>query len=266
MEIVKDDSKNGNETGEHESSSRKQPCAQLERLEEVGKAATTRASFPDGPDGRAHVAGLPRGQNDPDMIFVGVFFTPMIILTPTYIDDGASKLKAPLYMGIYFTTVFLGLVIGFLLSSLFIGLYVDFDRVNMSSIDIDPSDTRWVGAWWLGYLVNGALMGVIGIPVMLLPKRFSPSREEDAVVTTASVSSSYSHDNTNVEREAIRRIKEFPSALRRLLSNVPLMSISIGCAFERAVVSGLLMFFTKYIENQFRVSAAKASFLTGLSY
>ncbi|XP_070562135.1 solute carrier organic anion transporter family member 2A1-like [Ptychodera flava] len=69
MEIIKDDNKNGYDTGEHESSSRKQQSAQLERLEEVGKAATTRASFPDGPDGRAHVAVLPKNQHDPDMMF-----------------------------------------------------------------------------------------------------------------------------------------------------------------------------------------------------
>ncbi|XP_070533074.1 solute carrier organic anion transporter family member 2A1-like [Ptychodera flava] len=428
MEIVKDD------TEVHESSLRKQPCAQLERQEDIDEAATTRTSFQDGPDGRAHVDDLPRSQNDQDTmfgigswrpkslqmfasfklaflvlctcgflytvtfttfvtgltsiqkrysldtalmglnstlfeassliavvfvsvffgrtgvhrprvaglgiilaalfqcftslphflsgtykystvvvgtndttlcsgsdsnssddrlgnashictkidderesmqaviilglghIFVGAFFTPLLILIPTYIDDGAGKLKAPLYLGVYYTMVFLGFVIGFPFSSSFIGLYVDFDRVNMSSIDIDPKDTRWVGAWWLGYLVNGALMAVIGIPVMLLPKRISPSREGDAMVTTPSISTSYNDGNTNVEPEAIRRIKEFPSTLRRLFSNVPLMSISIGCGFERAIASGLLTYFTKYIENQFRVSAAEAGFMTGIVF
>ncbi|XP_070535097.1 solute carrier organic anion transporter family member 1C1-like [Ptychodera flava] len=77
----------------------------------------------------------------------------------------------------------------------------------MSSIDIDPNDTRWVGAWWLGYLVNGTLTLVIGIPIMLLPKRFSPPRENDAMMTAPSIVTSCDDSDTIVEREAIRRFK-----------------------------------------------------------
>ncbi|XP_070534597.1 solute carrier organic anion transporter family member 2A1-like [Ptychodera flava] len=193
---------------------------------------------------------------------VGVFFTPLLILTPAYIDDGASKLKAPLYLGIYYTMFSFGPAVGFPFSSLFIDLYVDFDRVNMSSIDIDPSDTRWVGAWWLGFLVNGALLLVVAIPITLLPKRFPQVRQKDA--TTSSVVSSKDEGDAKVAREAMRRIKEFPSAVRRLFTNVPLMSVCLAYSIETAILSGVLTYFTKYIEVQFQVSAARAAFLTGV--
>ncbi|XP_070533204.1 solute carrier organic anion transporter family member 5A1-like isoform X1 [Ptychodera flava] len=195
-------------------------------------------------------------------ILVGIFFTPVVILIPLYIDDGASKLKAPLYLGIFYTMISFGPAIGFPISSLFIQLYVDFDRVNMSSIDIDQYDTRWVGAWWLGFLVNGALLVIVAIPITLLPKKFRSSREKDA--TTPSVVSSKDEGDANAEREAIRRIKEFPSAVRRLFTNVPLMSVCIAYSCEMAIVSGLITYFTKYIEIQFRVPAAKAALLTGI--
>ncbi|XP_070535286.1 solute carrier organic anion transporter family member 2A1-like [Ptychodera flava] len=195
-------------------------------------------------------------------ILVGIFFTPLLILTPTYIDDGASKLKAPLYLGIFYTMLNFGPAIGFPFSSLFIQLYVDFNRVNMSSIDIDQYDTRWVGAWWLGFLVNGAILVIVAIPITLLPKKFRSLRERGA--TTPSVVSSNDEGDTNAEREAMRRIKEFPSAVRRLFTNVPLMSVCIAYSCEMAIVSGLLMYFTKYIEIQFRVPAAKAALLTGI--
>ena len=38
-------------------------------------------------------------------------------------------------------------------------------------VDITPSDPRWIGAWWLGFLVFGSFAVVFSIPLMCFPRR-----------------------------------------------------------------------------------------------
>ena len=38
------------------------------------------------------------------------------------------------------------------------------------TISIGPSDSRWVGAWWLGYLIAGVLTLLSAVPFWFLPR------------------------------------------------------------------------------------------------
>lgn len=38
------------------------------------------------------------------------------------------------------------------------------------ALTINYKDSRWVGAWWLGFLVTGAVMLLAGIPFWFLPR------------------------------------------------------------------------------------------------
>lgn len=38
------------------------------------------------------------------------------------------------------------------------------------SITITPADSRWVGAWWLGYLIAGVITLLSAIPFWFLPR------------------------------------------------------------------------------------------------
>ena len=52
---------------------------------------------------------------------------------------------------------------GFLLSAMTTKLYVDFDRVPVDQIpDIEQFDPRWIGAWWLGFVISGPLLILLG--------------------------------------------------------------------------------------------------------
>ncbi|XP_027876143.1 solute carrier organic anion transporter family member 1C1-like [Xiphophorus couchianus] len=61
-------------------------------------------------------------------------------------------------------------MVGFLLGSYIAELYVDVGCVDMESITITPKDSRWVGAWWLGFLVSSSLLLVSSIPFWFLPR------------------------------------------------------------------------------------------------
>ncbi|MEQ2263467.1 Solute carrier organic anion transporter member 1C1, partial [Xenotaenia resolanae] len=38
------------------------------------------------------------------------------------------------------------------------------------TITITPEDARWVGAWWLGYLIAGTVTLLSAVPFWFLPK------------------------------------------------------------------------------------------------
>lgn len=41
---------------------------------------------------------------------------------------------------------------------------------DAESITITPADARWVGAWWLGYLIAGVITLLSAIPFWFLPR------------------------------------------------------------------------------------------------
>ncbi|XP_077990658.1 solute carrier organic anion transporter family member 5A1-like, partial [Glandiceps talaboti] len=187
---------------------------------------------------------------------IGAGFSPILTLGTAYIDDGLPKKKAPLYFGILYAMYPFGLVIGFPFSSLFLSYYVDIDKMSSDEVPITPDDPRWVGAWWMGYLVDGIFVLLSAIPFFLLPKKF----RKESTVDKDTEKKTQEDAGTAI----LDRIKEFPSATRRLLINVTFMTVSIGHAIEAAVVSGTTTFLTKYMEEQFRVTTTLAANLTGI--
>ncbi|XP_077990207.1 solute carrier organic anion transporter family member 2A1-like [Glandiceps talaboti] len=198
-------------------------------------------------------------------LMAGICFTPLVILTPAYLDDAVGKHKSPLVLALFFAMFTFGPVVGFPFSSIFLEMYVDFGRVNMSTVEITPEDPRWVGAWWLGFIVEGILTMLIAIPIMFLPKRFPPPDSDNGKEQIAAEEDSDGEDENKIGQEALKRIKEFPLAIRRLFSNVALISLSIGYGLECAVMSGLITYITKYTEEQFRITASLSANLTGVS-
>lgn len=55
-----------------------------------------------------------------------------------------------------------------------------FHSMSSESISINHKDTRWVGAWWLGFLVTGSVMLLAGIPFWFLPRSLPKQAEDDA--------------------------------------------------------------------------------------
>lgn len=49
---------------------------------------------------------------------------------------------------------------------------------HSESVTITPKDARWVGAWWIGFLISSGLMFISAFPFWFLP-RSPPTPEED---------------------------------------------------------------------------------------
>uniref|UniRef100_A0A8C5RD03 Solute carrier organic anion transporter family member n=1 Tax=Laticauda laticaudata TaxID=8630 RepID=A0A8C5RD03_LATLA len=110
----------------------------------------------------------------------GIGETPITPLGISYLDDFSREEDVPLYISLLHTSAMLGPLSGFLLGSVFARLYVDVGFVDMDTITISPTDSRWVGAWWMNFLVAGVIILISGIPFLFLPK--SLDKKEDACI------------------------------------------------------------------------------------
>ncbi len=59
------------------------------------------------------------------------------------------------------------------LRSIIYNRYIAYFNIFFSlseSVTITPQDSRWVGAWWLGYMVSGLLTLIAALPLWFLPR------------------------------------------------------------------------------------------------
>ncbi|MGH0180070.1 UNVERIFIED_CONTAM: hypothetical protein FKN15_003255 [Acipenser sinensis] len=91
-------------------------------------------------------------------VLLGIGATPVQPLGVSYIDDHVRRKDSSLYIGILFSTLVFGPACGFILGSLCTKFYVDAVFIDTSKLDITPDDPRWIGAWWGGFLLCGALL------------------------------------------------------------------------------------------------------------
>lgn len=84
-----------------------------------------------------------------------------------YLDDNVERRKAPIYMTLSTFLRGLGPVIGFILSSACLAIYEDPQHPP----DYDSEDSRWIGAWWIGFIVLGGFQFVFTAPLLLFPKQ-----------------------------------------------------------------------------------------------
>ena len=94
-----------------------------------------------------------------------------------YLDDNVSKAKMPTFFAFIFAARILGAPIGFYLSSLALKFYEDPFSVPRGLTETDP---RWIGAWWIGFLVSGSLMLLLAIPLSLFPREFRKTSKQRA--------------------------------------------------------------------------------------
>ncbi|XP_037059344.1 solute carrier organic anion transporter family member 1A5-like [Peromyscus leucopus] len=107
--------------------------------------------------------------------------TPIMPLGISYIEDFAKSENSPLYIGILNIGTVIGPLIGFMLASFSANTYVDAGSVNTDDLTITPTDTRWVGAWWVGFLICAGVNVLTSIPFFFFPKTLPKEGLEDNV-------------------------------------------------------------------------------------
>uniref|UniRef100_A0A8D0BR63 Solute carrier organic anion transporter family member n=1 Tax=Salvator merianae TaxID=96440 RepID=A0A8D0BR63_SALMN len=199
----------------------------------------------------------------------GIGETPVNPLGISYLDDFARPEDTPFYIGFFHTVGIIGPIAGFLLGSVLAKLYVDIGFVDLGTITITPSDSRWVGAWWMGFLIASVLLLLSGIPFCFLPRSLdtedkNPSGKEE-------MDKGKKHnDETHVQKSEIQmeeswtgKMKGFLTSMKRLLGNRLYFLFVCGSLLHFSSFIGYLTYNPKYIEQQYGLPASKANFIMG---
>ncbi|XP_055948598.1 solute carrier organic anion transporter family member 6C1-like [Argiope bruennichi] len=161
-----------------------------------------------------------------------------------YMDDNAKKKNTPMYFAIAFSLRLLGPMVGFLMSSFFLKYYEN----PFVDPGFETSDPRWIGCWWMGFLVQGVLLLIFTIPISLFPRRlpgtvdYSKS-DEDNQLTTSFVG--------------------LFAALKRLAKNPVYCLIVLNAIMGIFGSFGHYIMLPRYMENQFRLSASTSNLISG---
>ncbi|GAB1599393.1 solute carrier organic anion transporter family member 5A1-like [Argonauta hians] len=191
-------------------------------------------------------------------VLIGTGGTPILTLGTTYVDDHVTKEKAPLYLAFIYATAALGPVVGYALGALLLQFYVDLFSYNVS---LTPSDPRWIGAWWGGFIICGVILILMSLPFFAFPKILS--REKHKILENKTKERLLSEEDQVANKEYGRTIKDIPKSIWLLLKNSIYLITCLGICCEFSIVSGFVTFLPKYFETQFGSSTSVANLFTG---
>lgn len=195
-------------------------------------------------------------------IIRGIGETPIMPLGISYIEDFAKSENSPLYIGILETGMTIGPLIGLLLASSCANIYVDIESVNTDDLTITPTDTRWVGAWWIGFLVCAGVNILTSIPFFFFPKTLPKEGLQENVDGTENAKEKKHRKKAKEEKRGIT--KDFFVFMKSLSCNpIYMLFILISILQFNAFINSFT-FMPKYLEQQYGKSTAEVVFLMGL--
>uniref|UniRef100_A0A8B9K2R9 Solute carrier organic anion transporter family member n=1 Tax=Astyanax mexicanus TaxID=7994 RepID=A0A8B9K2R9_ASTMX len=212
-------------------------------------------------------------------VLLGIGATPVQPLGVSYIDDHVRRKDSSLYIGILFSTLVFGPACGFILGSVCTKFYVDAVFIDTSKLEITPDDPRWIGAWWGGFLLCGALLFfsslfMFGFPSSLSEQQEGGTESEQAMLPPA-MTQSYDHSKPsngvmpnhqpNDGVSCCDQLRVIPKVTKHLLSNPVFTCIILAACMEIAVVAGFAAFLGKYLEQQFNLTTTSANQLLGMT-
>ncbi|KAH8403161.1 hypothetical protein KR222_006204, partial [Zaprionus bogoriensis] len=210
---------------------------------------------------------------------LGVGNTMYYSLGQTYLDDNTKRTNTPLMLAVAMALRMIGPVFGFFIGFVSLNTFIDPTKTPL----ITKEDPRWLGAWWLGWVILGTLMcvfsGLIGLFPKQLPKRTDGDKHnshlphvlrhdelkrEEGLPLSSRVSSNAALDTIGAGANAdLPKLKDFPRALMRLLRNKLLIFNITSGVFYILGASGFMTFLSKYMEVQFHKTAQSATIVVG---
>eukprot|EP00808_Paulinella_micropora_P009347 g48216.t1 len=202
------------------------------------------------------------------------------------VNEKAGPVKAPVYLAYIFFCAGLGGMIGFVVQGISLKKWVDVGRDP--PLGWDESNPEWVGRWWEGFLLVGALQIVLGLPFYYFfhkddqkPQKSRPATplkqqqdvEEEAVPQVEVYGAEADHnlseplllDSTREDTfdEDEEEPKGFYETLRAVFSNFPYMLVvlsnSVSEIRDKGLSAGLGPFFVTFVTQMYNIPPANAS-------
>ncbi|KAM9204737.1 solute carrier organic anion transporter family member 2B1 [Mergus octosetaceus] len=198
---------------------------------------------------------------------LGIGGVPIQPFGISYIDDFASEQNSPLYLGILFSVTVIGPGVAFMLGSAMLRFYVDIDKITEDEVQLTNKDPRWVGAWWLGFLVAASLVAVSAVPYFFFPREMPKevtSGKESGSKKSEDLLSQLRSKSEQVQNLSLTKfIKHFPMVLLRNLRHPVFLLVVLAQVNLSAMVAGLATFMGKFLERQFSLTASFANMIIG---
>ncbi|XP_069748271.1 solute carrier organic anion transporter family member 2B1 isoform X3 [Narcine bancroftii] len=168
---------------------------------------------------------------------------------------------------ILFAVSVLGPGFGFVLGASVLRLFIDIDKVPVGEIDLEFGDPRWLGAWWLGFLIAGSCVLIFSFPYFFFPREM-PKEGTKGHRTEGNLEKNLEElkakeDNALQKMSLLQFIKSFPRILVRTLRSWVYLTVVLAQVCLSALMSGLTVFISKFLEQQFSVTASFANLLIG---
>lgn len=197
----------------------------------------------------------------------GAGASPLYTLGVTYLDENLSVRTSPVYIGIFYTMAIIGPAFGYLLGGKFLDLYVDINTVDTSTIGMKSGDAKFVGAWWIGFLMSGLFALTISLPMCGFPRELPGATkyklEREAEVYHQETSEEETHGSVSSDSGLKLGWRAIISSLKILTCNPTFMFLNLAAACEGILLSGFATFAPKFIESQFSLSASESAVYVG---
>ncbi|MGH0190153.1 UNVERIFIED_CONTAM: hypothetical protein FKN15_042464 [Acipenser sinensis] len=188
---------------------------------------------------------------------MGVGGTSIYTLGIAHIDISVPSEKSSLYTGVGYMMTILGAAFGYIVGGQLLNIYVDVDQLQ--DVALSPEDPRWVGGWWIGYLIVLPAAWLLIVPFLGFPKHLPGTAQIHAEKV-----SQVHHDGSEdimKEKDVGKSFKDFPLSLKLLLKNPVFMCLTLTATSEGMAAFGISVFFTKFIENQYGKTASISSLI-----
>ncbi|XP_078530181.1 solute carrier organic anion transporter family member 1C1-like [Lissotriton helveticus] len=196
----------------------------------------------------------------------GVGETPITPLGLSYLDDYSKYENTPFYIACVHTVAIFGPLVGFMLGSLCARLYVDIGFVDLESVAITPQDSRWVGAWWIGFLLCAVVSLLAAIPFLFLPRTLIKQGDKSTTKSTQEPAASTEEGSKMTEQENAHEainVKGFLRSIKRLMSNRMYILFICLMLLQFSGFIGFITYKPKYMEQQYGLSISRSNFITG---
>lgn len=181
----------------------------------------------------------------------------------SYMDDNTKKSKTAALLSLSYFLRMLGPAAGYALASFCLRVYI---APNLRPV-IGQKDPRWLGAWWMGWILLGGLLALSGFFLTMFPKQLPRAAARQIVEAERKKRKEKdvkkSEKELEAEIETPASMKDMLKTFKRLLKNPTLMCNNFSSVFYLFGYAPYWIFTPKYIEIQYRQSAATSSLVTG---
>ncbi|VDD89638.1 unnamed protein product [Enterobius vermicularis] len=190
-------------------------------------------------------------------LFIGIGAAPLFTIGISYMDENIAHSRTAIYLGVYMAVSTIGPALGFIAGGQLLKIWGDIGKTNYHLLGISgPSDPRWYGAWWIGFVVVGILSIISAIPLYGFPKEL-PEKQKNRL-------KDIKQTHKDLDRQYGKSFSEYIKAVRSLLKNPTVLALVLMQTTEAFLMNGFITFIPKVFENLFNYTASYASTITGV--